>query len=110
MLKGNGFPIPTSGDQRHEWGVNLQAKWKGLRFFGQWVEQDLAGASGASSALDFGAYFAGFSALLIMSALLVAAAFVRFLFETRSRELGVLRMCGWNAADVRRLCITEERK
>ena len=30
--------------------------------------------------------------------LLVAAAFVRFLFETRSRELGVLRMCGWNAA------------
>ncbi len=69
--------------------------------------QDLASASGASSALDFGAYFAGFSALLILSALLVAAAFVRFLFETRSRELGVLRMCGWNAADVRRLCITE---
>lgn len=71
------------------------------------VLQDLASASGASSALDFGAYFAGFSALLIMSALLVAAAFVRFLFETRSRELGVLRMCGWNAADVRRLCLTE---
>lgn len=71
------------------------------------IVQDLASASGASSALDFGAYFAGFSALLIMSALLVAAAFVRFLFETRSRELGVLRMCGWNAADVRRLCITE---
>ena len=71
------------------------------------IVQDLASASGASSALDFGAYFAGFSALLIMSALLVAAAFVRFLFETRSRELGVLRMCGWNARDVRRLCITE---
>ncbi len=71
------------------------------------IVQDLAAASGASSALDFGAYFAGFSALLIMSALLVAAAFVRFLFETRSRELGVLRMCGWNASDVRRLCITE---
>ncbi len=69
--------------------------------------QDLASASGASSALDFGAYFAGFSALLIMSALLVAAAFVRFLFETRSRELGVLRMCGWTADDVRRLCLTE---
>jgi len=69
--------------------------------------QDLAATSGASSALDFGAYFAGFSALLIMSALLVAAAFVRFLFETRSRELGVLRMCGWTAAEVRRLCITE---
>lgn len=69
--------------------------------------QDLASASGASSALDFGAYFAGFSALLILSALLVAAAFVRFLFETRARELGVLRMCGWTAAEVRRLCVTE---
>lgn len=71
------------------------------------TNQELASASGASSALDFGAYFAGFSALLILSALLVAAAFVRFLFETRSRELGVLRMCGWTAAEVRRLCITE---
>ena len=69
------------------------------------IVQDLASASGASSALDFGAYFAGFSALLIMSALLGAAAFVRFLFETRSRELGVLRMCGWNASDVRRACV-----
>ena len=45
ILKGGGFPIPTSGARRHEWGVNLQAKAKGLRFFGQWVEQDLAGAS-----------------------------------------------------------------
>jgi putative ABC transport system permease protein len=72
-----------------------------------YAAQDLASASGASSALDFGAYFAGFSALLIMSALLVAAAFVRFLFETRSRELGVLRLCGWTAKDVRRLCTVE---
>ncbi|MEO8500144.1 MAG: hypothetical protein ABI565_04460 [Vicinamibacteria bacterium] len=45
VLKGAGFPIATSGDQRHEWGVNLQAKLSGLRFFGQWLEQDLAGAS-----------------------------------------------------------------
>jgi putative ABC transport system permease protein len=72
-----------------------------------YAAQDLASSSGASSALDFGAYFAGFSALLIMSALLVAAAFVRFLFETRSRELGVLRLCGWTAKDVRRLCTVE---
>jgi putative ABC transport system permease protein len=72
-----------------------------------YASQHLASASGASSALDFGAYFAGFSALLILSALLVAAAFVRFLFETRSRELGVLRLCGWTAADVRRLCTVE---
>ncbi len=81
---------------------------RGLRE-GVWpfTVQDLAASSGASSALDFGAYFAGFSALLILSALLVAAAFVRFLFETRSRELGVLRMCGWTTADVRRLCLAE---
>jgi putative ABC transport system permease protein len=71
------------------------------------TRQDLASASSTSSALDFGAYFAGFSAMLILSALLVAAAFVRFLFETRARELGVLRMTGWTAAEVRRLCITE---
>ena len=44
VLKGDGFPIPTSGNKRHEWGVNLQAKWKGGRLFAQWVEQDLAGA------------------------------------------------------------------
>lgn len=44
VLKGNGFAIPTSGARRHEWGVNLQAKWKGGRLFAQWVEQDLAGA------------------------------------------------------------------
>ncbi len=45
VLKGNGFPIATTGDKRYEWGVNLQAKWKGGRLFAQWVEQDLAGAS-----------------------------------------------------------------
>ena len=45
VLKGAGYPIATSGNRRHERGVNLQAKVKGLRFFGQWVDQDLAGAS-----------------------------------------------------------------
>ena len=44
-LGGAGFPIPTSGNKRHEWGVNLQAKASGLRLFAQWVDQDLAGAS-----------------------------------------------------------------
>jgi hypothetical protein len=45
VLKGNGFPIPTNGDKRHEYGLNLQAKWRGGRLFGQWIDQDLAGAS-----------------------------------------------------------------
>jgi hypothetical protein len=44
LLRGAGFPIPTTGDQRHEWGVNVQAKARGLRLFAQWIEQDLAGA------------------------------------------------------------------
>ncbi len=45
VLRGAGAPIPTSGDKRHEWGINVQAKASGLRLFAQWVEQDLAGAS-----------------------------------------------------------------
>lgn len=45
VLRGAGFPIPTTGDKRHEWGVNLQAKASGLRVFAQWIDQDLAGAS-----------------------------------------------------------------
>lgn len=45
VLKDAFAPIKTSGDRRHEWGVNLQAKAGGLRLFGQWVDQDLAGAS-----------------------------------------------------------------
>ena len=44
VLSGAGFPIPTKGDKRHETGANIQAKVKGLRLFGQWVDQDLAGA------------------------------------------------------------------
>lgn len=45
VLRGAGAPIPTSGDKRHEWGINVQAKARGLRLFAQWVDQDLAGAS-----------------------------------------------------------------
>ena len=44
VLKGAGFPIPTSGNRRREWGVNLEGRAAGLRFFGQWIDQDLAGA------------------------------------------------------------------
>ena len=44
VLRGAGFPIPTTGNMRREWGGNLQAKAGGLRLFAQWVDQDLAGA------------------------------------------------------------------
>lgn len=43
VLAGAGFPIPTSGDRRRDWGVNLQAEVSGLQLFAQWVDQDLAG-------------------------------------------------------------------
>ena len=45
VLRGAGAPIPTSGDKRHEWGINVAAKASGLRLFAQWVDQYLAGAS-----------------------------------------------------------------
>ncbi len=45
VLRGAGFPIPTTGNKRRERGINLQAKASGLRLFAQWVDQDLAGAS-----------------------------------------------------------------
>lgn len=44
VLKGAGYPIATRGNRRNEWGVNAQARARGLRLFGQWVAQDLAGA------------------------------------------------------------------
>ncbi len=43
LLRGSGVPLPTSGDRKREWGVNVQARAKGLRLFGQYVDQDIAG-------------------------------------------------------------------
>jgi hypothetical protein len=44
MLRGAGGPkLDYSGRQREEHGVNLQARLAGLRVFGQYVQQDLAG-------------------------------------------------------------------
>lgn len=45
VLKGGDSPIPTSGNRRHEWGINIQGRVRGLRLFAQWIDQDLAGAS-----------------------------------------------------------------
>jgi hypothetical protein len=43
LLRGAGVPLATSGDRKREWGVNLQAQAKGLRLFGQYVDQEFAG-------------------------------------------------------------------
>ncbi|MEO8359816.1 MAG: hypothetical protein ABI672_07280 [Vicinamibacteria bacterium] len=45
IFQGAGFPIPNSGDRRHEWGVNIQAKADDFNVFGQWMSQDIAGVS-----------------------------------------------------------------
>jgi hypothetical protein len=42
LLRGNGVPLPFSGDRKKEWGVNVQARAKGVRLFGQYVDQDIA--------------------------------------------------------------------
>jgi hypothetical protein len=42
LLRGFGVPLPISGDRKAEWGLNLQARWNGLRVFGQYLDQDIA--------------------------------------------------------------------
>jgi hypothetical protein len=42
LLQGVAFPLPYSGDRKRELGVNLQSKWRGLRVFAQYVDQDIA--------------------------------------------------------------------
>jgi hypothetical protein len=43
LLQGAGVPLPFHGDGKRESGLNAQARWKGLRFFGQVVDQEIAG-------------------------------------------------------------------
>jgi hypothetical protein len=42
LLQGAGVPLPFEGNQRAEWGLNLEGRFAGLRFFGQYVDQDIA--------------------------------------------------------------------
>jgi len=42
LLRGFGVPLPFHGDKKSEWGLNLEARLKGLRVFGQYVDQDIA--------------------------------------------------------------------
>jgi hypothetical protein len=43
MLRGAGIPLAYVGRRKEEHGANLQARLGGLRFFGQYVWQELAG-------------------------------------------------------------------
>jgi ABC-type lipoprotein release transport system permease subunit len=58
-------------------------------------------------ATDFGAYFVYFSFFLVVSALLLASLFFKLGVEQRSREVGLLRAVGFDAADVRWLFMSE---
>jgi hypothetical protein len=42
LLRGVAFPLPFSGDEKSERGVNVEARAGGLRFFGQYVDQTIA--------------------------------------------------------------------
>lgn len=42
LLRGVSVPLSFSGNRKSENGVNLEARFHGLRFFGQYVDQDVA--------------------------------------------------------------------
>jgi hypothetical protein len=42
LLRGVVFPLPFSGDDKSEWGANLEARLGGLRVFAQYVDQEIA--------------------------------------------------------------------
>jgi len=42
LLQGAGFPLPYSGRDKREYGVNVQGRWGGGRLFGQYVDQEIA--------------------------------------------------------------------
>jgi hypothetical protein len=42
LLKGVAFPLPFSGNDKREWGANLEASAGGLHVFAQYVDQEIA--------------------------------------------------------------------
>jgi hypothetical protein len=42
LLRGVAFPLPFQGNDKREWGVNLEARTGGFRVFGQYVDQEIA--------------------------------------------------------------------
>ncbi len=39
----NSFPLPVTDDNKEEAGINIWAYWEGFSFFGQYVDQEIAG-------------------------------------------------------------------
>jgi hypothetical protein len=42
LLRGVAFPLPFSGNDKHEAGANLEGRIAGLRLFAQYVDQEIA--------------------------------------------------------------------
>jgi hypothetical protein len=42
ILRGVAFPLPFSGNDKHETGANLEGRIAGLRVFAQYVDQEIA--------------------------------------------------------------------
>ncbi len=43
VLEGNGIPLPFSGTEKYEYGLNLEARFGPVHLFGQGVKQSIAG-------------------------------------------------------------------
>ena len=43
LIRGVGIPLPFEGRDKSEAGANLTARWGGLRLYGQYVDQKIAG-------------------------------------------------------------------
>jgi hypothetical protein len=46
------FPLPIEGDDKREWGLNLEGKWSGFLVFAQVVDQEIAGLGRSGAELE----------------------------------------------------------
>ncbi len=43
LITAVGVSLPISGDKKREYGLNLEGRFRGVRFYGQYVDQEIAG-------------------------------------------------------------------
>jgi ABC-type antimicrobial peptide transport system permease subunit len=65
------------------------------------------GLQASHGAADFGEYFLYFSFFLVVSALLLTALFFRLGIEQRLKEIGILRVSGFNQRSIQALFLSE---
>lgn len=54
LLEGNGIPLPISGRNKTEYGLNAEGRLAGLHAFAQYVHQDIAGLVRAGYEVELG--------------------------------------------------------